>query len=65
MPINHAERDRGELGVEVVDELGDPGLAAGRGCRASAGEQPGEVAGIRGVSRPLVARVTMTCGLSV
>ena len=27
--VLHAERGGGELGVEVVDELGDPGLPAG------------------------------------
>src|SRR5262249_17000282 len=35
--VAHAERDGGELGVQVVDELGDPGLPAcgRRGARGA------------------------------
>jgi len=37
--VLHAEGGGGELGVEVVDELGDPGLPAGRRCGAR-GREP-------------------------
>ena len=64
--VVHAECGGGELGVEVVDELGDPGLPAGGRRGARGREQAGEVgADRRGWSPVLVAWVTITCGFRV
>src|SRR4029077_20826919 len=43
----HAEGGGGELGVQVGDELGDPGLPAQRRRGARGPEDPGEVGLVR------------------
>ena len=47
----HAEGGGGELGVEIVDELGDAGLAAGGRCRSTRSQGLGQVGAVgRGVA---------------
>ncbi|HXL91842.1 MAG TPA: hypothetical protein VN969_23100, partial [Streptosporangiaceae bacterium] len=46
--VAHAERSRGELGVEVVDELGDSGLPACGRRGACGGEAAGQVGAVGG-----------------
>jgi hypothetical protein len=46
--VAHAERGGGELGVQVVDELGDPGLPACRWRGARGGEPAAQVGTVGG-----------------
>jgi hypothetical protein len=46
--VLHSEGGGGELGVQVGNELGDPGLPAQRRRGARRAEDPGEVGLVRG-----------------
>ena len=63
--VVHAEGGGGELGVQVGDELGDPGLPAGGGVVAAGPEPPGEVGAVAAAVAGAGGVVTITWGLSV